>query len=802
MSEDSTSDDGDDRNLQGTTSRRRLLKATSFIAGAGTFGLGSTGSMARAAGKDSADSQPQRHNPGEKGGSPLPGPPVLYEPLASAPQLENTGNWEADPLMVSGADAYVNGEYLFQDFVYDDFGANTAAAPEPPSPHPDHHDFGPMTGDIVSPTDPVYANNAADLLEFRTRTTDVGVAYRITLNTMQAPDLAGIAIGIDRDTEGGQTDWGYGLGDLGAPADHVLVTWGTGAELDGKPLADNRVSVDTRRNQIELEVPLNPDEVTWRHYLVVGLFDTEKKQFKQIQEQPTKDQPGGAHGQNPPPVFNVGFRYYDQEPLGATNTEPGQAGREFDQTLRERTGSRGIGYGHWREDAQARALAGRNISEFHTEIDFGKLRAGTTERNVPQTGYINRLYASHHDLGEGIGPYTTESGDDSNGEDVLRGQIIPYSVYVPESYDGSQTPFHIHLHSLSGGYNQYAAWTPDFIRQVGEQHETIIMTTTGRGPGVPYRDQAELDLFEAWADAAAHYNIDFDHVTLGGYSMGGIGTHQIASKWPDLFACAFPIVGSIGGENTDRVAGDDLYTNNELIAVNQRHVPLLMWQGTTDELVPYPLVLKYEQHLNDLGLRHELDTFPGYDHLAFGYRDEWGPAAAFLEGATVTRTPPRITYRRVPQLDNDDLGLIHDHVYWISDIVVGDGTDNGLVDVRSLGFGEAEPIVQRYRREGTNPAPHVKRGIEWKEPVIDPQPQNALNLDLTDIESVTIWVEEANLDASEPIRLVVDSNRAVTLTLAASCETHIVEVPAGHSERLVRVCGRADIRKRTSWVVH
>jgi dienelactone hydrolase len=343
---------------------------------------------------------------------------------------------------------------------------------------------------------------------------------------------------------------------------------------------------------------------------------------------------------------------------------------------------------------------------------------------------------------------------------------------------------------LSGGYNRYASFTPDFIRQVGEERGKIVVTTSGRGPGVPYDDQAELDLFEAWADAAVHYDIDSDRVTIGGYSMGGIGTHRIASKWPDLFAEGFSIVGSLGGPRTDEAFGEDLYKNQELIAINQRHVPLLIWQGTNDYLAPYPLVLKYEQVLNDLGLRHEFDTFPGYEHLTFGYRDEWGPGAAFLDDTTVTRAPPRITYRRVPHLDNNDLGLIHDQVYWISDIAVGDGADHGLVDVRSLGFGEAEPIVQRYRREGTEPAPHIERGVEWEEPLSDPPPRNALDLALEDVSSVTVWVEEANLDPDREITVTVTSTIPATITLACSAKRVDVNVSAGETETTVPPCGQ------------
>src|SRR5882757_8642486 len=53
-----------------------------------------------------------------------PGPDVLYWPAARAPQLENTGIWHAPPILVSGASAYRDGEYLYQGFLYDDHGAN------------------------------------------------------------------------------------------------------------------------------------------------------------------------------------------------------------------------------------------------------------------------------------------------------------------------------------------------------------------------------------------------------------------------------------------------------------------------------------------------------------------------------------------------------------------------------------------------------------------------------------------------------------------------------------------------------
>src|SRR5437588_2867818 len=53
------------------------------------------------------------------------GPDLLRLPPATAPQLTNGGIWSAPPILVSGATAYRNGEFIYQDFLYDDHGANS-----------------------------------------------------------------------------------------------------------------------------------------------------------------------------------------------------------------------------------------------------------------------------------------------------------------------------------------------------------------------------------------------------------------------------------------------------------------------------------------------------------------------------------------------------------------------------------------------------------------------------------------------------------------------------------------------------
>ena len=209
---------------------------------------------------------------------PRPGPDLLYAPLASAPQFENAAPWQAPPLRVSGTEGYAAGEYLWQDWIFDSYGANTTdlpAAPPDTAPASATGAASAPTGDVVYPTDAaVYGFDAADLLEVRVKRVPGGLAYRITLNTMLVPDAAIAAIGIDTDANSatGTSDLGHGLGALGTlGVEHVIATWGTGAELDGAPVAS---SADTTRNQIDVVVPLVPPPgATWRHYLVVGLHN-------------------------------------------------------------------------------------------------------------------------------------------------------------------------------------------------------------------------------------------------------------------------------------------------------------------------------------------------------------------------------------------------------------------------------------------------------------------------------------------------------------------------------------------------
>src|SRR5437660_7229953 len=135
------------------------------------------------------------------GTAPQPGPAILYAPPAQAPALENAPGlvWNAPPLLIPGASAYRAGEFTYQGYVYDDHGAKEVTDPKNPMHSPGGNPSG---GDLFSapdgtydyPSGPHYNENAADLTELRVKPTPKATLFRISLNSLEDPNLVAEAI--------------------------------------------------------------------------------------------------------------------------------------------------------------------------------------------------------------------------------------------------------------------------------------------------------------------------------------------------------------------------------------------------------------------------------------------------------------------------------------------------------------------------------------------------------------------------------------------------------------------------------
>jgi hypothetical protein len=703
------------------------------------------------------------------GPSPRPGPEILYRPLAKAPQLRNAGVWRANPILVSGASAYRDGEFLYQDFLYDDHGAK-AASRDPSDPRVSGDSFSAPNGTYTYPTDPAYANNAADLVELRVKPLATATAFRITLNTMKDPNLVATTIAIGGSAQPRAFPHGA---NATAPARLFLTVHGTHADLvdasTGRRLTPApRVTVSTVRRQIQVLVPhgaWNPGSRTVRLAAGVGLWDRAANRYLVPGDAAGATRPGGAAGlASPTAFFNVAFR----------SAEPWQHPYPPDSVLTNPA--------WWRDRRQGAALASGDLSPFRARVDFGKLERGVTDNlrgkpdGVPTSGPMDRILASHFESQQGA-RYDPSCGQPTDCQGELRGRLQPYAVYVPKKpLPSGGYGLTLLLHSLGANYNQFSDTRNQ--SQLGMRGQgSIVITPEGRGPDGWYYGHAGADTFEAWADVARRYRLDPGWTAIAGYSMGGYGTYKFATQYPDLFARANPVVGPPGlgvwvPPNPPEPGGEASNTNRMLASV--RNVPFLIWDGSQDELVPVAGPVAQAQTFDDLGYRYTFDLFTTADHFTLAIEDQYAPAAAFLGTHRVRRDPAHVSYVVNPKMDFAGAGTVADHAYWLSGLRLRSATGGaplGLLDARSEGFGRGDPSAKPTRTtpsnllEGGNlpPLNYSERSKAWG-PERQAAKRNVLHLDAHNLARVVVHPARAHLSCHPSLDVTTDG--PLTLTLA------------------------------------
>jgi hypothetical protein len=717
--------------------------------------------------------------PAQEGTSPRPGPPVLYQPLAVAPQLENAphGIWKASPILVSGASAYEKGEFLYQGYLYDDHGAKEVPDPTNPMILPGGDPTGGDTfsepnGTYTYPTGPGYDENAADLVELRAKPLRKTTAFRITLNTLENPALVATSIAIGG-TEGASHPFPFGA-NVSAPAQYFLTVHGETAVLSDAasgatvPGPAPTVSVDLARRQITVEVAhseWNPGEETVRLAAGVGLWNEATGSYLIPGAVASATAPGGGGvDASAPAFFDVAFRFNAQEPL------PGTPGAESV-----------INPAWWRESAQAKALAGGDISMFHADVDFAKLHDKVTDdmpgrpTGVPVSGAFDRILASHYSDGQGADYASGGCGSSAECIGEMRGQLLPYSIYVPSgAAPAGGWGLTLLLHSLSANYNQFQG-SHNQAQFSARGTGSIVITPSGRGPDGWYYDHAGADTFEVWADVAARYHLDPSFTDIAGYSMGGYGTYKFATQFPDLFARAQPTVGPPGlgvwvPPVEPQPGGTQSLTERMLPSV--RNIPFLIWDETTDELVPIAGVLQQVSKFDSLGYRYEFDQFQVGEHLTLSLNDEYAPAAAFLGTEDVNRNPAHVTYVYNPTMDFPADGTTAGHAYWVYGVTLREGsgtTPLGEVDVRSHGFGVGDPTPGETQHGvglltgGTIPAiPYTSQSKAWSATPTEPV-SDALDITATNVSKVTIDAKRARVDCNAKLNVTTDGPLEVTL---------------------------------------
>jgi predicted esterase len=699
-----------------------------------------------------------------------PGPDLLYAGAAVAPQLTNSGIWKAPPILVSGTTAYRRGEFLYQDYLYDDHGAQEI--PDPSDPRTGGDLFSRPNGTYTYPTDPRYAGNAADIVEFRLKPLADATAFRLTLNTLKDPSLVAFTIALG-DLSSPSRPLPFGA-DVSAPADVVvtvhpkpgggltssILTTGSSRFADGTA----PVSVDPERRQIEVRLPhdvWNPRRGTRRVALGVGLWDAANGRYLLPQLAADSTHPGGGGaGGAAPAFFNVAFRTGEEVPSPtegtAVVTSPAW----------------------WRDRQQGVDLAKGDISHFSIHVDFAKLaRRVTDNRDVPRTGAMDRILPSHFELHQGTDFSQQCLAAAANCPGQYQGRLQPYAIYIP--HRRRPAPGYgmtLLMHSLSANYNQYLGTHNQ--SQFGERGDgSIVITPEARGPDEDYQNYGAADVFDVWNDVARRYTLDPSRSVATGYSMGGVGSFVLGEQFPDLFARIQPTVG---------------FETNPGLEASLRNVPVLMWNNHGDELANEALFHATAAELDTLGYRYTLDAFqpcanaacsPLFpNHLQLAVNDQFAPAAAFLDDAAVDSNPAHVTYVLDTARNHKELGLVGDHAYWVSGLTARDpstsgaGTDpGGQIDVVSHGDGAVDPAstslppgIGTLGGGNLGPLVYTQLGQTWT--ALPPGPaSDALTVTATNIATATIDPKRAGVTCAA--RVDITSDGPITVTLAGCNRT-------------------------------
>ena len=695
------------------------------------------------------------------GPGPRPGPDLLYAKRPPAPQLSNRKPWRAKPILISGATAYRRGEFLYQDFLYDDNGARLVV--DPNDGRTGGNLFSKQNGTYTYPTGEGYAGNAADLVELRVKPLRRATAFRVSLNTLVDPSLVAFSIAIGG-KEGETHPFPFGA-NVVAPARHFLTVHPDGERLvgeleraaDGKQKGEPlRVRVDKRRRQIQVRIPRrdwNPRRRAVRLAAGVGLWDAEAGEYLLPGASASDSSSGGAGGTpDPPAFFNVAFR--TDEPMQTPEASP--------DTLTNAA--------WWRDRAQGTALAAGDISEFFAKVKFRKLaRKKRDNGKVPKTGPMDRIYSSSFELAQGADfSVSCFPGGEADCPGQYQGRLQPYAIYVPKKpRPKSGYGLTLLLHSLSANYNQYLGTRNQ--EQYGERGTgSIVITPEARGPDEFYENYGAADVFDVWADVARRFKLDPDWTVATGYSMGAIGSFKLAAQYPDLFA---RIQSTVGDEGTTDVLA------------SLRNVPVQMWNNHGDELVNNLSFQETADALDALGYRYELAAFqpcaspacsPLFpNHLQLAVNDWYAPAAEFLGDARVDRDPAHVTYVVFPERSHPELDTNADHAYWVSGLALAEGAEQGEIDAVSHGFGVGDPEPSATERgTGTLSGGHLgdllftSQAITWGEVPQTPV-GNRIDVTASGIATATIDVERAGVECDAEVNIESDVPLEIEL---ASCD--------------------------------
>ncbi|HLK66664.1 MAG TPA: prolyl oligopeptidase family serine peptidase [Bryobacteraceae bacterium] len=194
----------------------------------------------------------------------------------------------------------------------------------------------------------------------------------------------------------------------------------------------------------------------------------------------------------------------------------------------------------------------------------------------------------------------------------------PYALYVPKSFDSSKKyPLVISLHQEESNHRLNLKAIFGVITRLGGETDTedmryfppvrdvdfLVACPYARGT-MGYRGIAEKDVYDILEDVKSRFPIDNDRVYLTGISMGGAGALWLAFTRPDLWAAVAPVC-------------PQPMEGLEELAPNAIQLPVRLFHGDQDPIVPVEGSRVWQRRLQDAGVQADYLEFPGVRHNAW-----------------------------------------------------------------------------------------------------------------------------------------------------------------------------------------
>ena len=213
----------------------------------------------------------------------------------------------------------------------------------------------------------------------------------------------------------------------------------------------------------------------------------------------------------------------------------------------------------------------------------------------------------------------------------------PYALYLPPGFDetrayplvvslhGAGSNHRLNLRRVFGESNAPGETDVEASRYFPpwEDVDYVVAAPYARGT-MGYQGIAEKDVLDVLADVKRRFRIDEDRVYLTGLSMGGGGTLWLGLTRPDVWAAIAPVCPAPP-------------SGTEVFAPNALHVPVHLFQGAADTVVPTAGVRAWAERLRALGTAVEYTEYPGVGHNS--WEDAYADGQIFDWFAQFRRDP-------------------------------------------------------------------------------------------------------------------------------------------------------------------